>query len=70
VVPDQVTVVLDAHVDAGVVEAFGRRDNGVGVTRRTVDRGSAGTLRVRARVGVGNVMVERASAHHPSRAAA
>jgi hypothetical protein len=52
------------------VEAFGRRDNGVGVTRRTVDRGSAGTLRVRARVGVGNVMVERASAHHPSRAAA
>lgn len=62
VVPDQVTVLLDAHVDAGVLDAFGRRDNGVGVDRHSVERATVGTLHVHARVGLGNVLVERVSA--------
>jgi hypothetical protein len=69
VVPDQVTVVLDAHVDAGVIDAFGRRESGVGVARRSIEHGSAGTLRVRARVGFGNVLVQRASVHGTTGAA-
>jgi phage shock protein PspC (stress-responsive transcriptional regulator) len=63
VVPDQATVVLDAHVDAGQVVVFGqRRDTGVGVSLHTVERAGAGTLRIRARVGFGEVVVERVSA--------
>lgn len=63
VVPDDVTVVLDAHVDAGVIDAFGRRESGVAVSRHSVERGNAVTLRIDARVGFGDVLVERASSH-------
>ncbi|MBV8951944.1 MAG: PspC domain-containing protein [Actinobacteria bacterium] len=60
-VPDAATVALDAHVNAGAIDAFGITERGVGVARHSVDRGAVGTLRVQARVGFGNVVVRRAS---------
>jgi phage shock protein PspC (stress-responsive transcriptional regulator) len=62
VVPDDATVALDAHVGAGELCAFDLRDQGTDISRRTTTpRESAGVLRVRARLGIGRMVVVRSS---------
>jgi hypothetical protein len=62
VVPDDATVALDAHVGAGELCAFDLRDRGTDIARRiTTPTGSAGLLKVRARLGVGRIEVVRSS---------
>ncbi len=61
-VPDDVRVVLDGHVGAGSVSAFGRQSNeccptDVKVVRPGVARG--GTLVLDADVGAGNIRIKR-----------
>jgi hypothetical protein len=68
VVPAAATVVVDSHVDAGEARILGLRDTGTSLSRRITDRAppgtsrdaGAGTLRIRADVGFGQVVVERA----------
>lgn len=63
-VPADVTVVLDAEVGAGQVEAFGEQSSGLGVDAVRTDEGEAdgGTLRLTVQMGFGNVEVNRAGA--------
>lgn len=60
-VPDEVTVVLDAQVGAGQLDAFGDTIEGVGLTRdRTFDGDpDGGTLELDIEMGVGDVTLER-----------
>jgi hypothetical protein len=68
VVPTAATVVVDSHVDAGEARILGLRDTGTSLSRRITDRAptgtsrdpGAGTLHIRADVGFGQVVVERA----------
>jgi len=64
VVPDDVAVDVDAHVGAGDVNAFGRLSEGFDLDRRFTEPGreGAGRVVVRARVGMGQMEVRRASA--------
>ena len=63
-VPAEVTVVLDAQVGAGQVEAFGEQSSGLGVDAVRTDDGEAdgGTLRLTVQMGFGNVEVSREGA--------
>lgn len=63
-VPADVTVVLDAEVGAGQLEAFGEQSSGLGVDAARTDEGEAdgGTLRLTVQMGFGNVEVNRAGA--------
>lgn len=62
VVPADVTVVVDAEVDAGQIELFGSdEDRGLGSDARTTSAGSpgSGTLRLDIEVGAGQIEVRR-----------
>jgi len=63
IVPRDVNVELQAHVDAGGIKSFGVDEGGLGVERHAVDRvtGATRTLLVRARVGCGEIVVRRDS---------
>lgn len=63
-VPRDVEVVAFGHAGAGVVRLFGGEVNGTDVGRRVVSPGveGAGRLVIDARVGIGEVVVRRASA--------
>jgi fumarate reductase subunit D len=60
-VPQEVTVVLDAEVGAGEIDAFGQQTDGIAVTRDTTDSGDAegGTLELDLEVGAGQIEVAR-----------
>jgi hypothetical protein len=60
-VPQEVTVVLDAEVGAGQIDAFGQQTDGIAVTRDTTDEGDAegGTLELTLGVGAGQIEVDR-----------
>lgn len=62
IVPDDVSVEVDATASAGDVTVFGRHDEGVDATVRTASLafGSDTTLRVDAHVGLGEIVIERA----------
>jgi phage shock protein PspC (stress-responsive transcriptional regulator) len=64
VVPDGVTVVLDAEVGAGELSAFGSSTEGAGLSRSQRDPGQpgAGTLNLDVEMGLGTVEVNRAGA--------
>jgi hypothetical protein len=66
VVPRGTTVVLDGHVGAGELCAFGRRDSGLGINRSATSAGggvtSTGgvqTLHLRPQVGAGAIVLAR-----------
>ena len=63
-VPEEVTVVLDAQVGAGQVDAFGEQSSGLGVDAVRTDDGEpdGGTLRLTVQMGFGNVEVSREGA--------
>ena len=63
-VPAEVTVVLDAQVGAGQVDAFGEQSSGLGADAVRTDEGEpdGGTLRLTVQMGFGNVEVNREGA--------
>jgi hypothetical protein len=63
-IPDDVTLVLDAQVGAGEIDALGERSSGLGVsTDRTFDTdASAGTLVLDVSMGLGSLEVIRETA--------
>jgi phage shock protein PspC (stress-responsive transcriptional regulator) len=63
-IPDDVTLVLDAQVGAGEIDALGERSSGLGVsTDRTFDSdASAGTLVLDVSMGLGSLEVIRETA--------
>ncbi|MDQ3643627.1 MAG: cell wall-active antibiotics response protein, partial [Actinomycetota bacterium] len=64
VVPDGVAVEVDAHVGAGDLIILGRESEGLDVRREVVESGreGAGRIVLRARAGLGQVEVRRATA--------
>jgi phage shock protein PspC (stress-responsive transcriptional regulator) len=58
-VPNDVRLVLDEHVEAGDINNFGDHDGGFGVDQTVVRRGveGAGTLRLELRGGLGSIRV-------------
>jgi hypothetical protein len=60
-VPQDVTVVLDATVDVGELQAFGTTTGGLDVSERQTFEGtpSGGTLELDTSVGVGDLTLER-----------
>jgi predicted membrane protein len=61
-VPKNVTLVVDAHAGTGKVNLLGRTDDGTSVNDRLTDPGAKGTARILeldARVGLGEVEVQR-----------
>lgn len=61
--PSEVTLVLDAEVGAGQIDALGEESSGLGVsTERTYEgEEDGGTLRLVVRMGLGDVEVNRAA---------
>ena len=64
VVPEGVSVDLDAHVGVGELEMLGRNWDGADVGERLVEAGpeGGGRLELRAKVGLGHLEVRRAAA--------
>ena len=62
--PKDAAAEVDAHVGAGNLDLVGRRTDGLDVSRTLVESGreGGGRLVLRARAGVGEVQVQRASA--------
>jgi hypothetical protein len=58
-VPPEVTVVVDAQVGLGELDAFGTRVSGVAPQRRIVDDGDTRTLAIDGSVGLGQLEVTR-----------
>ncbi len=59
VVPRNTTVVLDGHLGAGELCAFGRSDSGLGINRTATSTGGEKTLHLRPQVGAGAIVVAR-----------